>query len=79
MDIDAVITSLNIKLESRYSPYGHFIALRFIDIKPSFPKVTKTIAEIKKNHYDLCIVDYDYDYKEIDDKTDLSYLEFTRH
>ena len=77
-DIDAVITNLELQIESRYVPYGHFVSLRFIDIKPSFPKVKKTIQEIKKND-DLLIIDYKYNFKEIDNKTDLSYLELTRH
>ena len=47
MDIDAVITNLEIQLESMYNPYGHFICLRFIDTKPTFPKVTKTLEELK--------------------------------
>ena len=29
-DIDAVITNLEMQIESRYVPYGHFISLRFI-------------------------------------------------
>jgi len=77
-DIDAVITNLEMQIESRYVPYGHFVSLRFVDIKPTFPKVKKTIEEIKKND-DLLIIDYKYNFKEIDDKTDLSYLELTRH
>ncbi len=77
-DIDAVITNLEMQIESRYVPYGHFVSLRFVDIKPTFPKVKKTLEEIKKND-DLFIVDFKYDFKEIDDKTDLSYLELTRH
>ena len=77
-EIDAVITNLELQIESRYVPYGHFVSLRFIDIKPSFPKVKKTIQEIKKND-DLLIIDYKYNFKEIDNKTDLSYLELTRH
>ena len=77
-DIDAVITNLEMQIESRYVPYGHFVSLRFVDIKPTFPKVKKTIEEIKKND-DLFIVDFKYNFKEIDDKTDLSYLELTRH
>ena len=77
-EIDAVITNLELQIESRYVPYGHFVSLRFVDIKPTFPKVKKTIEEIKKND-DLFIVDFKYDFKEIDDKTDLSYLELTRH
>lgn len=77
-DIDAVITNLEMQIESRYVPYGHFVSLRFVDIKPTFPKVKKTLEEIKKND-DLFIVDFKYNFKEIDDKTDLSYLELTRH
>ena len=77
-DIDAVITNLEMQIESRYVPYGHFVSLRFVDIKPTFPKVKKTLEEIKKND-DLFIVDFKYNFKEIDNKTDLSYLELTRH
>ena len=77
-EIDAVITNLELQIESRYVPYGHFVSLRFVDIKPTFPKVKKTIEEIKKND-DLFIVDFKYNFKEIDNKTDLSYLELTRH
>ena len=77
-DIDAVITNLEMQIESRYVPYGHFVSLRFVDIKPTFPKVKKTIEEIKKND-DLFIVDFKYNFKEIDNKRDLSYLELTRH
>ena len=77
-EIDAVITNLDIQIESLYVSYGHFVSLRFIDVKPAFPRVTKTIEEIKKNR-DLCVVDFKYDFREIDNKTDLSYLKLTRH
>ena len=77
-DIDAVITNLELQIESRYVPYGHFVSLRFVDIKPTFPKVKETIEEIKKNR-DLCVVGFKYDFREIDNKTDLSYLKLTRH
>jgi len=76
--IDAVITNLEIQIESMYVPYGHFVSLRFIDVKPTFPKVKETIEEIKKNR-DLCVVGFKYDFREIDNKTDLSYLKLTRH
>jgi len=76
--IDAVITNLEIQIESMYVPYGHFVSLRFIDVKPTFPKVKETIEEIKKNR-DLCVVDFKYDFREIDNKTDLSYLKLTRN
>ena len=76
--IDAVITDLKIQIESRNDPLGHYLSISFIDIKPSFPKVQKTIMEIEKND-DLYVVAYKYKFREIDDKTDLSYLEITRH
>ena len=77
-EIDAVITNLEIQIESMHVPYGHYVSLRFIDVKPTFPKVKETIEEIKKNR-DLCVVDFKYDFREIDNKTDLSYLKLTRH
>ena len=77
-EIDAVITNLEIQIESMFVPYGHYVSLRFIDVKPTFPKVKETIEEIKKNR-DLCVVDFKYDFREIDNKTDLSYLKLTRH
>ena len=76
--IDAVITNLEIQIESMFVPYGHYVSLRFIDVKPTFPKVKETIEEIKKNR-DLFVVDFKYDFREIDNKTDLSYLKLTRH
>ena len=77
-EIDAVITNLEIQIESMFVPYGHYVSLRFIDVKPTFPKVKETIEEIKKNR-DLCVVGFKYDFREIDNKTDLSYLKLTRH
>ena len=78
MDIDAVITNLEIQLESPYQLYGHYVALRFIDIKPSFPRVKNTLLEIKKNE-DMFVVGHKYTFEEITEKTDLSYLNITRH
>ena len=34
--IDAVITELELQVESQYHPYGHFICLRFIDMRPTW-------------------------------------------
>ena len=76
--IDAVITNLEVQIESIFVPYGHYVSLSFVDVKPTFPKVKQTIEEIKKNR-DLFVVDYKYDFREIDNKTDLSYLKLTRH
>ena len=77
MDIDAVITNLEIQLESMYNPYGH-ICLRFIDTKPSFPRVTKTLEELKK-YGDVLVINHKYTFEEINEKTDMSHLEITRH
>tara|TARA_X000001382_G_scaffold128360_1_gene117890 strand:- start:651 stop:887 length:237 start_codon:yes stop_codon:yes gene_type:complete len=78
MDIDAVITNLEIQLESMYNPYGHFICLRFIDTKPLFPRVRNTLEEVKK-HEDIYVINHKYTFEEINEKTDMSYLEITRH
>ena len=78
MDIDAVITNLEIQLESMYNPYGHFICLRFIDTKPSFPRVQRTLEEVKK-HGDVLVLNHKYTFEEINEKTDMSHLEITRH
>ena len=78
MDIDAVITNLEIQLESMHNPYGHFIALRFIDTKPTFPKVTRTLEELKK-YGDVLVINHKYTFEEINEKTDMSHLEITRH
>ena len=78
MGIDAVITELELQLESKYSRYGHYVALRFIDIKPSFPRVKNTLLEIKKNE-DMFVVGHKYTFEEITEKTYLSYLNITRH
>ena len=78
MDIDAVIIEVEFQLESDYHPFGHFVCLRFIDTKPTFPKVTRTLEEIKK-YGDVLVVNHKYTFEEINEKTDLSYLEITRH
>ena len=36
MIIDAVITSLEMQLEAPTSPFGHYVAFRFIDMYPTF-------------------------------------------
>ena len=78
MDIDAVIVSLELQVEIPYKSYGHWIAFRFIDTYPSFPKLNQTIDDIKK--YDnLDLVAHHYTYTEINETTDLTYLDITRH
>ena len=76
--IDAVITELELQVESQYHPYGHFIYLRFIDMRPAFPKVKNTINEITKFE-DVRVVDVNYTYEVITEKTDIKGLEITKH
>ncbi len=69
MLVDAVITNLELQLESRYSPYGHFIALRFIDTYPTFPKINNNVK----------VIDYNYDYEVITEESNLDGLDIVRH
>jgi hypothetical protein len=78
MLVDAVITNLELQLESRYSPYGHFICLRFIDLRPTFPKIKSTIHEITKFE-DVKVIDYNYDYEVITEESNLDGLDIVRH
>ena len=78
MFTDAVITELELQLESRYSPYGHFIALRFIDTYPAFPKINNTINEISK-YEDVIVVNYNYTYEVIKESTDIKGLDVVKH
>ena len=78
MFTDAVITELELQLESRYSPYGHFICLRFIDLRPTFPKIKSTIQEITK-YEDVKVVDYNYTFETITENTDIKGLDVVRH
>ena len=76
--IDFVITNLDVALRSDYSSLGHFVSLIFIDEKPSFPRVQRTIDQLKINR-DIHIVDYHYTYNEITKDTNLHGLEITKH
>ena len=76
--VDAVITELELQLESRYSPYGHFICLRFIDLRPTFPKIKSTIYEITK-YEDVRVIDYNYTVENITENTDIKGLDVVRH
>ena len=78
MIIDAVITSLEMQLEAPTSPFGHYVAFRFIDIYPTFPKVNDMINEVKQRE-DITLVDYNYSFERIDENTDISNFEVTRH
>ena len=76
--VDAVITNLELQLETANNPYGSFVSFRFVDTFPSFPKVNQMVSEIKKRT-DVDLVDYEFTYTGIHEDTDLTYLEITRN
>ena len=74
--VDAVITDLELQLETNNNPYGSFCNLKFIDVYPSFPKLHSMISEIKKRD-DVELINYEYSYTGIHEDTDLKYFEIT--
>tara|TARA_R100000656_G_scaffold15387_1_gene15005 strand:+ start:748 stop:1035 length:288 start_codon:yes stop_codon:yes gene_type:complete len=76
--IDAVITNLDVALRSDFSPDGHFCSFTFIDERPTFPRVKKTLEQLKVNP-DVHVVNHRYTWHEITKDTDLSCLEITKH
>ena len=74
--VDAVITDLELQLETHNNSLGSYVNFRFIDIFPNFPKVNDMIAQIKKRH-DVDLINYEYSYTGINEKTDLKYFDIT--
>ena len=46
--VDAVITDLEMQLETPHSSYGHFVAFTFIDITPTYPRVKDMLEQVQK-------------------------------
>lgn len=78
MDIDFCIIEVEFQVEPKFSTYGHFILLRFVDIKPTLPKLFGIIRDLKKNE-DVDLIDYKYNQTQIDAKTDLNGLDIIKH
>ena len=74
--VDAVITDLEMQIETPNSIYGNWINFKFIDTFPSFPKVHDMISQIKKRD-DVELINYQYSYTGIHEDTDLKYFEIT--
>jgi hypothetical protein len=74
--VDAVLIHLEIQLETANNPLGSFVAFRFVDTFPSFPKVHDMIYEIKKRD-DVELINYEYSFSGINEDTDLKYFEIT--
>ena len=78
MDIDAVIIEVEFQLESDYQPFGHFVCLRFVDQLPNRNKLNSIVKDMSK-FPDVRVVDYNYIVKPIDETTDMTGLEITKH
>lgn len=76
--VDAVITDLELRLETDNNPYGSYVCFRFVDIFPYFNKVNEMISEIKRRE-DVTLINYEMSYTGIHEDTDLTYLEITRN
>jgi len=76
--VDAVITDLELQLETNNNPYGSFVNFKFIDTYPNFPKVNEMVEEIKKRS-DVDLINFEYTYTEIHEDTDLKYFDITRN
>tara|TARA_R110001592_G_scaffold111054_1_gene307853 strand:+ start:902 stop:1135 length:234 start_codon:yes stop_codon:yes gene_type:complete len=76
--IDAVIIDAEFQIESKYNPYGHYVALKFIDTVPAKPKLLKTIQDLTA-HDDVELIDYHYREIKITSRTSLKYLDVTRN
>ena len=75
---DAVIIDAEFQIESKYNPYGHFVALKFIDTIPDRPKLLKTIQDLTA-HDDVELIDYNYKEIKITSRTSLKYFDVTKN
>jgi hypothetical protein len=78
MDIDAVIIEAEFQLESTYHPNGHFVCLKFVDTKPTHPKLNQMINDFNQNS-DVLLISYKYDSKKITKDTNLEHFNITWH
>jgi hypothetical protein len=78
MNTDAVITYLEVQVEAENNPYGSYVCMTFVDIYPMFPKIDNTIKYIK-SQMDLNLINYNYSFEQITEKTDITQYEITRH
>lgn len=76
--IDAVITFLEIQVETPGHPFSQFIALNFIDTYPNFPKVSSTVKAIKDSD-GIDFVRHEWTFKKITETDDLSPYDITWH
>ena len=78
LKVDAVITDLELQLETHNNPYGSYVNFRFIDTFPYFTKVNEMVHEVKSRS-DVELINFEYSYTGIHEDTDLQYFDVTRH
>jgi len=78
LKVDAVITDLELQLETHNNFYGSYVNFRFIDTYPYFTKVNEMIQEIKRRS-DVDLINFEYSYKQIHKDTDLKHFDITRN
>ena len=78
LKVDAVITDLELQLETHNNPYGSFVNFRFIDTFPYFTKVNEMVEEVKKRN-DVDLINYEYSYTGIHEDTDIKHFDITRN
>ena len=76
--IDAVITFLEVQVETKGHPLGQYIVLNFIDMYPNFPKVSSTVQAIKDSE-GIDFVRHEWSFERITENSDLSQYEITWH
>ena len=76
--IDAVITFLEVQVETKGQPLGQYIVLNFIDMYLNFPKVNSTVQAIKDSE-GIDQVHHEWTFKKITERDDLSQFEITWH
>jgi len=74
--VDAVITDLELQLETHNNPYGSYVSFRFIDTFPYFTKVNEMVEEVRKRS-DVELINYEYSYSGISEDTDLKFFDVT--
>ena len=76
LKVDAVITDLELQLETHNNPYGSYVNFRFIDTFPYFTKVNEMVEEVRKRS-DVELINYEYSYSGISEDTDLKFFDVT--
>ena len=78
LKVDAVITDLELQLETHNNPYGSYVSFRFIDTFPYFTKVNEMVHEVK-SRTDVELINFEYSYSGISEDTDIKHFDITRN